>query len=45
MSFVKVGGKLHYLWRAVDHEGEAIFPGYLTEPAVMPARKKRWAKR
>lgn len=22
--FVKMGGKLHYLWRAVDHEGEVL---------------------
>ncbi|GLS21092.1 hypothetical protein GCM10007874_41090 [Labrys miyagiensis] len=22
--FVKVNGKLHYLWRAVDHEGEVL---------------------
>lgn len=22
--FVKIGGKLHYLWRAVDHEGEVL---------------------
>jgi len=22
--FVKTGGKTHYLWRAVDHEGEAL---------------------
>lgn len=22
--FVKIGGKLHYFWRAVDHEGEVL---------------------
>src|SRR5680860_1832929 len=22
--FVKVNGEMHYLWRAVDHEGEAV---------------------
>ena len=22
--FVKVNGELHYLWRAVDHEGEVL---------------------
>jgi len=23
-AFVKVNGKLRYLWRAVDHEGEVL---------------------
>ncbi len=22
--FVKIGGKLHYLWRAVDQDGEVV---------------------
>lgn len=22
--FVKINGELHYLWRAVDHEGEVL---------------------
>ena len=22
--FVKIGGEMHYLWRAVDHEGEVL---------------------
>ena len=22
--YVKIGGQLHYLWRAVDHEGEVL---------------------
>jgi putative transposase len=22
--FVKINGKLYYLWRAVDHEGEVL---------------------
>ncbi|MCF8474029.1 MAG: transposase [Emcibacter sp.] len=22
--FVKIGGKTHYLWRTVDHEGEVL---------------------
>ena len=22
--FVKVNGELHYLWRAIDHEGEVL---------------------
>ncbi len=22
--FVKIGGEMHYLWRAVDHEGELL---------------------
>ena len=28
--FVKINGKRHYLWRAVDHEGE-ILEGYVTK--------------
>lgn len=28
--FVKVNGKQHYLWRAVDHEGE-ILESYVTK--------------
>jgi putative transposase len=28
--FVKINGKAHYLWRAVDHEGE-IFESYVTK--------------
>lgn len=27
--YVKIGGKMHYLWRAVDHEGE-ILESYVT---------------
>jgi putative transposase len=22
--YVKIGGEMHYLWRAVDHEGEVL---------------------
>jgi len=28
--FVKISGERHYLWRAVDHEGEVI-EGYVTK--------------
>jgi putative transposase len=28
--FVKVNGETHYLWRAVDHEGE-VLESYVTE--------------
>jgi len=28
--FVKINGEMHYLWRAVDHEGE-VLEGYLTK--------------
>ena len=28
--FVKIGGKQHYLWRAVDHEGE-VLESYVTK--------------
>src|SRR5690606_18355107 len=37
--FVKVNGKRHYLWRAVDHEGEAL------ESYVTKRRDKRAALR
>ena len=23
-GFVKINGEMHYLWRAVDHEGEVV---------------------
>jgi hypothetical protein len=25
--YVKIGGEMHYLWRAVDHESEVLEPG------------------
>nr|WP_279587904.1 DDE-type integrase/transposase/recombinase [Sphingomonas vulcanisoli] len=25
--YVKIGGEMHYLWRAVDHEGEVNCAG------------------
>lgn len=28
--FVKINGKQHYLWRAVDHEGE-VLESYVTK--------------
>jgi putative transposase len=28
--FVRINGKIHYLWRAVDHEGEAL-EAYVTK--------------
>ena len=28
--YVKIGGEMHYLWRAVDHEGE-VFECYVTK--------------
>ena len=28
--FVKINGETHYLWRAVDHEGEVLEPLYLS---------------
>ncbi len=28
--FVKINGELHYLWRAVDHEGE-VLESYVTK--------------
>jgi putative transposase len=28
--FVKINGEMHYLWRAVDHEGE-VLKSYVTK--------------
>ena len=28
--FVRINGKTHYLWRAVDHEGE-VLEGFVTK--------------
>lgn len=28
--FVKINGEIHYLWRAVDHEGE-VFESFVTK--------------
>lgn len=36
-TFVKINGEMHYLWRAVDHEGEAL------ESSVTRARDKNAA--
>ena len=30
--FVRINGKTHYLWRAVDHEGE-VHEVFVTKPA------------
>ena len=35
--FVKINGERHYLWRAVDHEGEVL------ESVVTTRRNKRAA--
>jgi putative transposase len=35
--FVKINGERHYLWRAVDHEGEVL------ESHVTPTREKKAA--
>lgn len=37
--FVKIGGETHYLWRAVDHEGEVL------EAFVTKRRDKKAALR
>ncbi|MEM1395981.1 MAG: IS6 family transposase, partial [Pseudomonadota bacterium] len=34
--FLKINGKQHYLWRAVDHEGE-VLESYVTRIRDMPA--------
>ena len=31
--FVKINGEKHYLWRAVDHEGE-VLESYVTKPVI-----------
>jgi len=31
--FVKINGVQHYLWRAVDHEGE-VLESYVTKPEI-----------
>ncbi len=37
--FVKIGGKQHYLWRAVDHEGE-VLESFVTKRLVKKAALK-----
>jgi putative transposase len=37
--FVKINGERHYLWRAVDHEGE-VLESYVTKPATSKAALK-----
>ncbi len=41
--FVKVGGETHYLWRAVDHEGE-ILESYVTKKRDKSAALKFFRK-
>ena len=38
-SFVKINGETHYLWRAVDHEGE-VLECYVTKRRNKAAAKK-----
>jgi putative transposase len=33
--FVKINGEMHYLWRAVDHEGE-VLGSFVTKAATRP---------
>ena len=37
--FVKINGETHYLWRAVDHEGE-VLEGYVTKKRAKKAALK-----
>ena len=37
--FVKINGEMHYLWRAVDHEGEVL------ESYVTKTRDKKASRR
>jgi transposase-like protein len=41
-AFVKVNGKLCYLWRAVDHEGEVL---EAIEVWETPAAERPYARR
>lgn len=34
--FVRINGEIHYLWRAVDHEGEVL-------EAIVTKKRNRWA--
>ena len=40
--FVKINGERHYLWRAVDHEGE-VLESYVTKKRDKKQVTKRWA--
>lgn len=42
--FVKINGEMHYLWRAVDHEGE-VLEGEVLESYVTKKRDKKAAIR
>ena len=37
--FVRINGKIHYLWRAVDHEGE-VLEAYVTKSRNRKAASK-----
>ncbi|WP_246657641.1 transposase [Cohaesibacter sp. CAU 1516] len=41
--FVKISGETHYLWRAVDHEGE-VLASYTTKCRDEGNRQRRSAK-
>jgi putative transposase len=36
--YVKIDGEMHYLWRAVDHEGE-VLESYVTAAALASMKK------
>ena len=42
--FVKINGERHYLWRAVDHEGEVLesTPAHVADVKLPTARPGNW---
>ena len=45
--YVKINGETHYLWRAVDHEGEVLesySPKNATNPRLWPSSRRHWWK-
>jgi putative transposase len=40
--FVRINGEMHYLWRAVDHEGEALEGVSLRPEFSDLGRFRRW---
>lgn len=45
--YIKIGGEMHYLWRAVDHEGEVLerFASRTRDKAAAPKSMKKMLKR
>ena len=43
--FVKIRGKQHYLWRAVDQDGEVVYANNRAELSTQPTRVREWGMR